>query len=152
VVVEATMRSKQRPEIWAIGDCASIPDPAGKPYPKLAQFAMRQANVLAENLCAALDGKTPKPFEFKQLGLMAALGHNKGIGTVMGIKVRGFFAWWLRRTYYLTVMPRWAQRIRIVADWTLALFFRPDISKVDLGREQVARMRPPVENVMSKSA
>jgi NADH dehydrogenase len=109
---------------------------------------MRQAGALADNLYAAMDNKPPAPFDFKMLGLMAALGHYKGLGTILGIRVRGFFAWWFRRTYYLMVMPRWAQRIRIVADWTIALFFRPDISKVDLGRQQVARMRevgPPGE-------
>jgi NADH:ubiquinone reductase (H+-translocating) len=141
LMVEGTMRCKDRPEVWAIGDCASIPDANGKPYPKLAQFAMRQATRLADNIDAVLNGKPPVAFEFRELGLMAALGHYKGLGTVMGIRIRGFFAWWLRRTYYLMVMPRWAMRIRIVADWTIALFFRPDISKVDLGREQVARMR-----------
>jgi NADH:ubiquinone reductase (H+-translocating) len=141
LVVESTMRCKDRPEIWALGDCASIPDADGKPYPKLAQFAMRQATALADNIFASLDNRPPVPFEFRMLGLMAALGHYKGLGTVMRIRIRGFFAWWLRRTYYLSVMPRWPQRIRIVADWTIALFFRPDISKVDLGREQVLRMR-----------
>jgi len=152
LIVENTMRCKDRPEIWAIGDCASIPDPQGKPYPKLAQFAMRQADTLADNLYGLLDGKPPAAFKFKELGLMAALGHYKGLGTVFGIRIRGFFAWWLRRTYYLKVMPRWAQRIRIVADWTIALFFRPDISKVDLGREQVARMRlTPMEREAIKS-
>lgn len=75
------------------------------------------------------------------LGLLAALGHNKGIGTIVNFQIRGFFAWWFRRTYYLSVMPRIAQRIRIVVDWTIALFFRPEISKVDLGREQITRMR-----------
>jgi NADH dehydrogenase len=141
VIVDGTMRCKDRPEIWALGDCASIPDAQGKPYPKLAQFAMRQAKTLADNIVAVLEGRPPTPFEFKMLGLMAALGHYKGLGTVMGIRIRGFFAWWVRRTYYLSVMPRWAQRVRIVADWTVALFFRPDISKVDLGREQVSAMR-----------
>jgi NADH dehydrogenase len=148
LMVENTMRCKDRPEIWAAGDCASVPDSQGHPYPKLAQFAMRQAGALADNLYAAMDNKPPAPFDFKMLGLMAALGHYKGLGTILGIRVRGFFAWWFRRTYYLMVMPRWAQRIRIVADWTIALFFRPDISKVDLGRQQVARMRevgPPGE-------
>ena len=140
--VEATMRCKERPEIWAIGDCASIPDMHGKPYPKLAQFAMRQAKTLADNLYATLDGKPLVPFEFKMLGLMAALGHNKGLATAFGIRIRGFLAWWLRRTYYLMVMPRWSQRVRIVADWTIALFFRPEISKVDLGREQVCAHAP----------
>jgi NADH dehydrogenase len=141
VIVENTLQCKERPEIWAIGDCASIPDLDGKPYPKLAQFAMRQATALADNLFATLNGNAIKPFNFKMLGLMAALGHNKGLGTVMGLRIRGFFAWWLRRTYYLMVMPRWSQRIRIIADWTIALFFRPEITKVDLGRAQVQRMR-----------
>jgi NADH dehydrogenase len=143
VIVEGTMRCKEHPEIWAIGDCASIPDANGKPYPKLAQFAMREAKVLAKNLHAAVGNQPLAPFEFKELGLLAALGHFKGVGTVMGFRIHGFFAWWFRRTYYLSVMPRWSQRIRIVADWTLALFFRPEVSKVDLGREQVQRMRPP---------
>jgi NADH dehydrogenase len=141
LAVEQTLRCKERPEIWAMGDCAAIPDGQGGTYPKLAQFAMRQAATMAENLLAAVDGKPIRPFEFKTLGLMAALGHYKGLGTVLGVEIRGFFAWWLRRTYYLSVMPRWAQRIRIVADWTIALFFRPEISKVDLGREHVKLMR-----------
>ena len=153
LIVEGTMRCKVRPEIWAIGDCASIPDPHGKPYPKLAQFAMRQAKTLANNLYAASDNKPPAPFEFRTLGLMAAIGHYKGLGTVLGFQIRGFFAWWVRRTYYLSVMPRWSQRIRIVADWTIALFFRPEISKVDLGREQVAKMRfDPARQASIKSA
>ena len=98
---------------------------------------------MANNLHATLEGKEIKPFEFKTLGLMAALGHEKGLGTVMGVRIRGFFAWWARRTYYLICFHAAAglQRIRIVADWTIALFFRPEISKVDLGREQVAKMR-----------
>jgi NADH:ubiquinone reductase (H+-translocating) len=142
LVVEQTLRSKARPEIWAMGDCASIPDGRGGTYPKLAQFSMRQAKTMADNLIAVVDGKPIRPFVFKTLGLLAALGHYKGLGTVMGIQIKGFFAWWFRRTYYLSVMPRWSQRVRIVADWTIALFFRPDISKVDLGREQVRWMRP----------
>jgi NADH dehydrogenase len=141
IEVDGAMRCGERPEVWAIGDCASIPDPQGKPYPKLAQFSMRQAKTLAGNVLAVIDGKAPRPFEFKTLGLLAAFGHYKGVGTVLGIPIRGFFAWWFRRTYYLSVMPRWAQRIRIVADWTIALLFRPEISKVDLGREQVSKMR-----------
>jgi NADH dehydrogenase len=141
LIVDATMRCKERPEIWALGDCASVPDAKGKPYPALAQFAMRQAKTLADNIVAVLDGKPPAPFQFKMLGLMAALGHRKGLGTVFSIRIRGFFAWWMRRTYYLSVMPRVAQRVRIVGDWTIALFFRPDISKVDLGREHIEAIR-----------
>ena len=68
-------------------------------------------------------------------GTMAALGHFRAVAEVMGVRLSGVPAWWLRRTYYLLQMPRWERRLRIVLDWTVALFFRPDITKVDLASE-----------------
>src|SRR5215469_2063278 len=136
ILVEATMRCKQRPELWAVGDCASIPDPDGKPYPELAQHAMREARVVAENIYAAVNGSPLKPFVYKTKGIMASLGYHRGIAAAMGIPFRGFLAWWIRRSYYLLVTPRMAQRIRLVVEWTLALFLYPPLSKLDLNTEQ----------------
>jgi NADH dehydrogenase len=70
---------------------------------------------------------------------MASLGRSCAVARVFGVPLGGFFAWWLRRTYYLFHMPRWDRRLRIVLDWTVALFFRPDITRVELRveREQV---------------
>jgi NADH dehydrogenase len=70
---------------------------------------------------------------------MASLGHTRAVARVFGVRLTGFPAWWIRRTYYLFQMPRWDRRLRIVLDWTVALFFRPDITKVELRveREQV---------------
>lgn len=135
VIVDATMRCRERPEVWALGDCAQVPDPAGKPYPYLAQHALRQAKVLAHNIHATLHGGTPRPFVYRTLGIMASLGKSRGLGSVLGVPFRGFFAWWVRRTYYLLQMPHWSRRVRIVVDWTLALCFRPDIVKLDLASE-----------------
>jgi NADH dehydrogenase len=133
--VDGTMRCRDRPEVWVLGDCAEVPDPQGHPYPYLAQHALRQARQLAQNLHAVLLGRPPRPFVYQTLGVMASLGHARGLGSLMGVPLRGFLAWWVRRTYYLFQMPRWSRRVRIVADWTLALFFRPDIVKVDLASE-----------------
>ena len=105
IAVEATMRCKQHPEVWAAGDCASIPDPTGKPYPDLAQHAMREAKVLADNICATVNRLPMKPFVYKTKGVMASLGHHRGVAATMGIPLRGFLAWWLRRSYYLLVTP-----------------------------------------------
>jgi NADH dehydrogenase len=136
LLVDAAMRCRDRPEVWALGDCARIPDPAGEPYPYLAQHAIREARQLARNVAAVLDGRAPRPFVYQTLGIMASLGHGRGLGSVLGVPLRGFLAWWARRTYYLIQMPRFSRRVRIVADWTLALFFRPDIVKVDLASER----------------
>jgi NADH dehydrogenase len=136
LLVEATMRCKQRPELWAVGDCASIPDPGGKPYPELAQHAMREARVVAENIYAAVIGSPLRPFVYKSKGIMASLGYHRGVAAAMGIPMRGFLAWWIRRSYYLLVTPRMAQRIRLIVEWTLALFLYPPLSKLDLNTEK----------------
>jgi NADH dehydrogenase len=136
IVVDAAMRSRSRPEIWALGDCAAIPAPDGRPYPALAQHAVREARQVARNLAAVLAGRETAPFVFRSLGTMASLGHARAVAQVLGVRLTGFPAWWFRRTYYLLQMPRWDRRLRIVLDWTVALFFRPDITKVDLLPEQ----------------
>ena len=143
IAVDETMRSRSHRSVWALGDCAEIPSPDGRPYPALAQHTVREARHLARNIEAAIERRDPAPFVFHPLGTMASLGHTRAVALVFGIRLTGFAAWWLRRTYYLFQMPRWDRRLRIVLDWTVALFFRPDITKVELRveREQVRRAR-----------
>jgi NADH dehydrogenase len=136
IEVDGAMRSRSHPQVWALGDCASIPGPSGRPYPALAQHAVREAGQLARNVAAVIGGHAPAPLVYHSLGIMAALGHSRAVARVLGLRITGFPAWWLRRTYYLFQMPRWDRRFRIVLDWTIALFFRPDITKVDLAVEQ----------------
>ena len=135
IVVDQAMRCPSRPEVWAIGDCASIPAPGGKPYPNLAQHALREAKLLARNILGALNGRPPQPFVYDTLGMMGSLGHNEAFGQLLKVKIRGIPAWFVRRSYYLLQMPGWGRRLRIMIDWTFALLFRPDIVKISLESE-----------------
>jgi NADH dehydrogenase len=141
IVVDATMRCRSRPDVWALGDCACIPAPDGNPYPKLAQHALREAKVLARNIQAILSGGTPQPFIHDNLGMMGSLGHSKAFGQLLKLRVHGFLAWFVRRTYYLLHMPGWVRRLRIMTDWTFALLFRPDIVKISLDSEATMILR-----------
>lgn len=143
IATDATMRSTSHPDVWAIGDCASIPDPNGKPYPQLAQHALREAKVLAHNLACAVRGRTSeyRTFVYENMGTLAALGHFNGVGRVLKFKIRGFLAWWVWRSYYLSQMPRFERKLRIVLDWTVALFFPFDIVKLDLYSEDYSHSR-----------
>jgi len=141
IVVDGTMRCPSRPEVWALGDCASIPAPDGKPYPNLAQHALREARVLARNICGVFQGLPPEPFVYNTLGMMGSLGHSKGFGQLLKVRVRGVLAWFVRRTYYLLQMPGWARRLRIMIDWTFALLFRPDTVKISLDCEAALVLR-----------
>lgn len=130
IVVDGTMRCKSHPEVWALGDCASIPAPDGKPYPNLAQHALREAKVLAHNIYAVLNGRAPQPFVYDTLGMMGSLGHSRAFGQLLKVRVHGFLAWFVRRTYYLLQMPGWSRRLRIMSDWTFALLFRPNTVEI----------------------
>lgn len=136
VAVEASMRAVDRPDVWALGDCAAIPDPAGSPYPPLAQHALREARVLGDNLAATLAGRPLQPFVYQNKGTLASLGLYKGVGDVMGVRLSGFLAWWVWRTYYMLQMPRWERRLRLVIDWTVALCFKNDVVKLDFYAER----------------
>jgi NADH dehydrogenase len=140
IVTDAEMRVPGRAGVWAIGDCASIPSPEGKPYPPLAQHALREARVLACNLIAMLRGRPQevRPFVYETKGLLAALGHYNGVGRIKKVRLYGFVAWWVWRSYYLFQMPQWSRRLRIVIDWTVGLFFRNDVVQLDLTPERQA--------------
>lgn len=135
IVVDATMRCPNRPEVWAIGDCAWIPSGDGKAYPQLAQHALREARALACNIVHGLRGQALAPFVYQTLGALASLGHYAGVGRVMNIQVRGFLAWWIWRSYYLMQMPGWSRRLRIIIDWTVSLFFHNDVVKLVVNSE-----------------
>ena len=141
IVVDAAMRCRSYPQVWALGDCASIPGPEGKPYPNLAQHALREAKVLARNIFAGLSGRPARPFVYDALGMMGSLGHSKAFGQLLKIRVHGVLAWFVRRTYYLLQMPGWSRRLRIMIDWTFALLFRPDVVKVSLDSEAAWLLR-----------
>jgi NADH dehydrogenase len=141
IVVDGAMRCKSHPEVWALGDCAVIPAPDGRPYPNLAQHALREAKVLARNIYGALNGQSPRPFVYNTLGMMGSLGHSRAFGQLLQLPVHGIPAWFVRRTYYLLQMPGWSRRLRIMIDWAFALLFRPDVVKFSLDSEMVSLLR-----------
>jgi NADH dehydrogenase len=148
IVVEGTMRCPSHPEVWALGDSAVVPAPDGQPYPSLAQHALRESKVLARNIVGALDGRPPEPFVYSTMGMMGSLGHGKAFGQLLGVRVHGVLAWFIRRTYYLLQMPGWSRRLRIMIDWTFALLFRPDIVKISLDSEVALTLRNASEELI----
>ncbi len=141
MVVDGTMRCPSRPEVWALGDCALIPAPDGKPYPNLAQHALREARVLAQNIAGVFNGRPPRPFVYNTLGMMGSLGHGKAFGQLLKMRVRGVPAWLVRRKYYQLQMPGRGRRLRIMIDWAFALLSRPDIVKISLDSEAALILR-----------
>ena len=115
--------------------------PTASPYPSLAQHALREAKVLARNIHGVSMAGIPSRSFIDTLGMMGSLGHSKAFGQLLKVRLRGFPAWFVRRTYYLLQMPGWGRRLRIMIDWTFALLFRPDIVKIGLDSETALLLR-----------
>jgi NADH:ubiquinone reductase (H+-translocating) len=128
VVVNEYMEVSEWPGVWALGDCALVPDcKTGTYYPPTAQHALREGKVLAHNITATLRSGQKKPFVFKTLGQLAAIGKRMGVANILGMNFSGFIAWWLWRTIYLSKLPRLEKKLRVMMDWTLDLVFSKDL-------------------------
>lgn len=127
--VDELLRVEGRPAVFALGDCAAVPDAAAGGYsPPTAQHALRQARVAARNVLSTLYGEPARArFRFRTLGQLAAIGRRTGVARILGINFSGFLAWWLWRTIYLSKLPRLEKKLRVVLDWTLDLLFSKDL-------------------------
>jgi NADH dehydrogenase len=142
VVVGPTLQVEGRERIWALGDCARVPNEAtpDHPDPPTCQHALRQARRLTKNLRG-----DSKPYRYRMLGQVATLGRYKGIADVLGLRLRGFLGWFVTRTYHLFQLPLPSRKLRVVLDWTVALFFRRDVAELSmLGHPQrLGEPKPP---------
>lgn len=120
-----------RDNVWALGDCALIPDGHGGNCPPTAQFATRQGDVAARNITASLRHAPLQKFKHKSLGQLATLGHMNAVAALGRLRMSGFLAWWMWRTIYLLKLPRFDRKLRVMIDWTLNLFFPRDLNALD---------------------
>jgi NADH:ubiquinone reductase (H+-translocating) len=128
VRVNESLRVEGRENVWALGDCAGVPNVAtpGRCDPPTSQHALRQARRLARNLSGR-----PKPYRYREIGMGATLGRHKGILSLYGrVAIRGFLGWFMTRTYHLYQLPLLSRKARAVTDWTVGLFFRRDIAEL----------------------
>jgi NADH dehydrogenase len=129
VRVDGTLAVTGLDGVWAVGDCAEIPDPGrgGLPYPPTAQHATREGRALADNVVAVLRGEAPAQFRFRTIGTLVALGHRTAVAEVLGQRFSGLAAWVLWRGVYLAKLPGLERKLRVFFDWSLDLVLSRDI-------------------------
>ena len=131
------MRVAGREGVWAVGDAAEIPlveHPAEDPAhyaPPTAQFAVREGQQLAQNIVAKAKGTEVRPFAYESKGSLASLGMSKAVAEVYGVKLSGTLAWLLWRGFYLSFLPGFATKLRVLVNWVLNLFVPPNIVLIE---------------------
>lgn len=108
-----------RPEVFACGDAAAVPDLTrpGEMTPMTAQHAQRQGKVAAQNVAASCGQGTPRAYEHHDLGFMVDLGGIQAAANPLHIPLSGPLAGVVTRGYHLLAMP--GNRVRVATDWLL---------------------------------
>jgi NADH dehydrogenase len=133
IPVAADMSVPGHAGLWAIGDCALVPNALDGSYaPPTAQFAVAQAKQLARNLRRS----EKRAFRHRSRGMMAAVGHLNGVAQIFGLSVTGLPAWLLWRAYYLSQMPTIGRKVRLLVEWTWGMFFAADITHLRFTRSR----------------
>jgi NADH dehydrogenase len=121
------------PGVWTAGDNAAVPDLSKKDTdpdatcPPNAQHAVRQARHLGKNLVRVLNGGEPKDYYHSNVGSVASLGLHMGVADTYNVKVKGYPAWLMHRSYHLSRMPTFNRKFRIALDWLLGSLFRREV-------------------------
>jgi NADH dehydrogenase len=137
VLVNECLEVPGWPGVWALGDCALVPDPlTGGSHPPTGQHALREAKAAARNVTATFRGTAKQPFRFKTIGQLAAIGRRTGVARILGFNFSGVIAWSLWRTIYLSKLPRIEKKVRVVLDWMLDLLFSKDLVQFQTVRGQ----------------
>ncbi len=132
IKVDSHLRVEGCEEIWAVGDAAAVPNPVAKKdiCPPTAQHAIRQGRTVARNVAADFGVGRARPFRYKTRGVVVDLGRHQAVASFFRIRIRGFLAWWITRTYHLMMMPGLPRKLRLVVDWTVGIFFGRDASEL----------------------
>ena len=140
IIVNDYLEVVDFPGVFAIGDCALFIDQSTKrPFAPTAQLAEAQAKTAAHNLHALIRNEKMKKFEYESRGQMAIIGKRNGVASIFGMNISGIWAWALWRNVYISKIPKWDKRLRVLLDWTIDMFFDRDISRLKFSDKETKK-------------
>jgi len=125
IKVDQFLRVREHPEIFAIGDLASISDlKTGEKVPWTAQSAVQEGDWVGIALSRVLSGRKIEPFVYQDKGYMLSLGRQVGVAEFRHFKTSGFFGWLLWRIIHIALITTTRSRLGVIFDWTFAYFYK----------------------------
>jgi NADH:ubiquinone reductase (H+-translocating) len=129
IIVDDYLQIPGYPNVYVIGDAAHFIQNSN-PLPPTASVAVQEARFVADNIAKQMRKKSLIPFHFHYRGDMASLGFMSGVCEVYGHQFQGFIAWVIWKAFKLAMLPRYKNRLQIVADWLITFIFKRDTSRL----------------------
>ncbi|HUQ22359.1 MAG TPA: FAD-dependent oxidoreductase [Gaiellaceae bacterium] len=133
VRTDACLRVEGFENLWAGGDCASVPHPDGGTCPPVGIYALKHGARIGKNLRRVVREQEPQPFRYPGLGQGVSIGRRTAVGEVKGIPIRGLLCWIVWRSMLFYFFPTWDRRLRLLADWTIWPLVGRDIVQLSRG-------------------
>ncbi len=131
VLVDRNLEVPAYPRVYALGDCAHFTDPAsGRPVPRRAHIAVRQAKTVTRNILASIRGREKKPYRYRRPVDLVSLGVSQAMFRWRRFRLYGWPARLLWFASYAFLVTGAYNRVRIIIDWTSAIFFGRDTSYI----------------------
>jgi NADH:quinone reductase (non-electrogenic) len=122
VLVNADLTIPGHPDVFVIGDLASLAGPGGKPYPGVAQVAMQMGAHAADNIIRATEGQPLRDFKYKDLGNMATIGRASAIGDLPVAQLKGLIGWLAWLFVHIFNLIGFRNRLVVMVQWAWAYF------------------------------
>jgi NADH dehydrogenase len=123
VRVESTLQLPQYPEVFVLGDAAYLVDENDQPLPMLSTVAIQQGKTTAQNIQRIIKGKMPKPFHYRDPGLLATIGRNAAVARIWGVSFSGFAAWVIWVFLHIFRLIGFRNRILVFVNWAWDYLF-----------------------------
>jgi NADH dehydrogenase len=117
VLVEPDLSVPGRPEVFVIGDLATLKDKNGKPLPGLAPVAIQEGRYVAKTIRLDLEGKRRKPFEYWDKGSLATIGRAAAVGEIRQLHISGYIAWLAWLFVHIFFLIGFRNRVLVMIQW-----------------------------------
>ncbi|MBY5333397.1 NAD(P)/FAD-dependent oxidoreductase [Rhizobium leguminosarum] len=118
VVVEKDLSAPGLPDVFVVGDTASVMREDGKPVPGIAPAAKQQGGYVAKVIRARISGKpAPAPFRYWHQGSLATIGKSAAIIDFGRIKLKGWLAWWIWGLAHIYFLIGTRSRFSVAWSW-----------------------------------
>jgi len=123
ILVAPTLQVPDRPEVYVIGDLASVRQGEAS-LPMLASVAIQEGEAAARNIGRQLEGREPGPFRYRDRGVLATIGRNAAVVRRGGMVLKGFPAWVLWLTVHIFYLIGFRRRVSVTLSWALDYFLQ----------------------------
>lgn len=135
VIVGADLTIPGHREVFVAGDLARCAGPDGKPLPGVAVVAMQQGFYTADTIRGDLAGRPRVPFRYRNLGQLATIGRSRAICEIFGLKLSGWFAWWVWLLVHIYRLSGFRNRLIVLIQWAWSYLTFSRGARLIVGKE-----------------